>query len=254
MKKLSSIGAVSLLTIGVAVPCASAAVSTIAQVTAAGAGTYEIQGTVAAVLNVASTTESFVITDATGGIIAYNIAKTTYTPTAGDSIDFTATNAPYQGGAELTTTNFALDAAVVPGTAPAPITIDVSELTAGATSGGFPLSEELVTLDGVSFGATTTTLANNTTYTITDASGSGSVYPYKSDSVVLAAEQAANAAGILPGPVDITGYVDVYNPSGTSPTYEIYPTSITASAVAPEPASLGVLSLGAVALLKRRRR
>jgi hypothetical protein len=237
MKKLSSIGAVSLLTIGVAVPCASAAVSTIAQVTAAGAGTYEIQGTVAAVLNVASTTESFVITDA-----------------AGDSIDFTATNAPYQGGAELTTTNFALDAAVVPGTAPAPITIDVSELTAGATSGGFPLSEELVTLDGVSFGATTTTLANNTTYTITDASGSGSVYPYKSDSVVLAAEQAANAAGILPGPVDITGYVDVYNPSGTSPTYEIYPTSITASAVAPEPASLGVLSLGAVALLKRRRR
>jgi hypothetical protein len=81
------------------------------------------------------------------------------------------------------------------------------------------------------------------------------LYGYAADTAVAAAISGANttqtASGgtFLSGPLDITGFVDVYYGKP-----EFYPLSITAGVAVPEPASLGMLAVSAIGLLARRRR
>ncbi|HEY1687102.1 MAG TPA: PEP-CTERM sorting domain-containing protein [Tepidisphaeraceae bacterium] len=229
---------------------ASAAAVPISSVYAGGAGSYEIAGTVSSVLNVSATANTFTVTDASGSALAYGIPLTTYTAKAGDVIDLTATDSPYQGAPELVSSGFTVNSLTTPGTPVAPTVLSIPDFNASGngTVSVVPYAESLVELDNVSFQTPPASIVTNTTYTIQDSSGNTTkFYGYKSDSAVLAAVTAANLANPLgfSGTYDIVGYADGYFGAP-----EIYPLSITA---VPEPASLGLLAFGGFSLLARRR-
>ena len=211
-----------------------------------GSGAYTgLSGTVTGILSTATNTDTFVVQDSTGSVLLYNITKTNYTPTVGDTVNFNATDSTYQGAPELVNTGFTLTSSTS-GTAPAPTTLTVPQFNAagtGSTANGgtgaavAPNGESIVTLTDITLPAGTTTLTTNTNYTLTDAtSNTTTLYGYKSDSAVLAAINAANAmessnSSFYSGALNITGYVDVFN--GVP---EIYPLSFSAySAAVPEP-------------------
>jgi hypothetical protein len=256
--KTHLLGSALLAAVAMAAPSFA---STIAQVTAGGAGTYTITGaTVVDVIDqypaATPTKNTFLLNDGTGGIIAYSEPIATYAAHVGDVIDITAKNSPYQGGAELTSTSYAVSVDSVGSGTSTPLPVTTADLTSGTDAEvSLPVSELYVTLSDVTFPAGTTSLGTKTAYTVTDSSGgTGTIYTYTTYSQVAAAVTAANATpGLLAGPVDITGYVDEYQSGSNPATFEIYPTSIVASASAPEPASLGLLGMGALAMLARRR-
>lgn len=227
---------------------------------AGGAGSYALTGTVTAVLNANATANSFVLQDATGGTIAFNIPRATYAATVGDNVTVTATNSPYQSGPELVASGFTATVNSTGNTFAAPlVTIPQFKSAGDGTSALAPMAETIVTLHDVYLPAGTTSLATaaNTNYTLTDADGNSvTYYDYKSDSACVAAATAANAANdasggtLFAGPLDITGFVDVYY--GTPEIYAI--NFAPAAAAIPEPASLGLLGAGALALAARRTR
>lgn len=223
-------------------------------------------------MNVASSSTTFTIEspDQSASVIAYSIPKTTYTPTLGDATTFSAYNAGYQDAPELVAGNSSNgvftatkistgNSALVP-----PFVLTIPEAYtagdgAGAASGveaaAYPYGESIITLDNVYFNSSYASLSTtaNTGYYINDGLGDGiEMYDYKSDSAVLAAVTAADAAnptGFSSSTAyDITAYADVYY--GET---EIYPLSITAVSV-PEPTTIGLLGLAATGLLGRRRR
>ncbi len=252
-KKLLLCAAVAAILPVLSGTSASAAPSTIAGIYTTGPGTYTDTATVSAILNVSASANTFVMQDGTGSIIAFGVAKSTYTATLGDSISFNATDVTYQGSPELSSSGFTLNGLPTPGTAPSPtvLTIPQFKATGDGTATAFaPYAESLVELDNVTISPTTAFpgASANATYTLSDGTNTTSLYAYKSDSAVVAAETAANAAnpGGLTGTYDIVGYDDVFYGAP-----EIYPLSIVA---VPEPASITLLALGGISMLARRRR
>ncbi|MGD0767804.1 MAG: PEP-CTERM sorting domain-containing protein [Tepidisphaeraceae bacterium] len=222
--------------------------STIMQALSGGAGSYTLNDVeVVGILDSFTTNNTAVLQDSTGSIIDYHIAAATYVPAVGDLINLTATNAPYQDGAELTSTSgVSVISSLNPVPTPPVLTIP-QFLAASNTSGTGTNGESIVTLDDVSFVGAPATLLSNTSYTLTDGTNTATFYGYKSYSNVLAGLGAVNAlGGGNAGTLDITGYVD--NFFGKS---ELYPLSVVA---VPEPVSAGLLTFGCVAMLMRRRR
>ena len=275
-RKLLSAAAMAALYPVVHVASVSAAISDIYDDESFNNYYMGLQGVVTSVLSTAATTNTFVVQDVTPGdtnasVLAYSIPKSTYTAVVGDQITFSAYDPGYQDAPELTastgTTAFTLTSVVHGGTAPSPFLVTIPQaLTAGSgyafqspsstEEATYPYAEAIATVDNVYFNTSTASLSttSNTAYYVNDHAGNGiELYDYKSDSAVLAAVTAANAAN--PGgystsqAYNITGYVDVYY--GES---EFYPTSITAVAAVPEPASLSLFGLVSVGLLGRRRR
>jgi hypothetical protein len=220
--------------------------ATIASLYPTGSGSASYTATVISILNAGATTTSFVVSDGTGSALLYNAPKTTYTPSVGDNISFTATDSPYQGAPELTTLSSVTVNSSANAVAPVVLTVSQFDATGNGAVAFAPLGEALVELDNVYFPATPSALATNTTYTISDAAGNEAhLYAYKSDSAV-GASVAGYAAGNGAGYYDIVGYNDEYYGAP-----EIYPVSITA---VPEPLSIGAMGLGVMGLLRRRRR
>lgn len=231
-----------------------------------------LTGTITEVLNTTATpANTFALDDGTGSVLFYNIPATDFTPVAGENITVTGdgitsiANSPYQDSPELTSTGLTATSFAVnsTGTAPTPPVLTIPTVLAAGTgsvteTAVAPYAEAMVTFDNVFLSTsassivapTTISTSTNTGYYIFDTSNNViEMYDYKTDSAVLAAATAADALQtasgntFLSGPVDVTGYVDVYY--GVP---EIYETAITS---VPEPASLGLLG-GLVGLLTIR--
>jgi hypothetical protein len=257
------IAGVASVALAEAASAASVPIASLYPAVPTSAGTYSLTGTVTTILNVASTTETFVISDGTGSVINYSIPKATYTPTVGDNVSITATDSPYQGQPELTSTGYT-ETTNSTGNPVSPTVLTLPQFNAagdGANYAVAPNADSLVTLDDVLIQGIATNasgymqLGTNTAYTISDMSGNTStLYTYKTYSADLAAVNTANAADVASsnqlytGYVNITGYADVYYGGP-----EIYPLSIVSAGV-PEPMSLGIVAAGAMGLLARRRR
>jgi hypothetical protein len=200
------------------------------------------------------------VNDGTGSMDLFGHMPTssTYTPTAGDQITATGTYSPFDGDPELETLT-AISKLGSGGTAPAPITVTIPQMVAlaadpmtGAASATYYQSVEyLMVLDDVTLAQTSPTAGGstfavhaNTTLIATDTSSNTvTVFQYAS---------SYSVAGLLGGttiptyPVDITGIMDVF--SGAP---EFIPFSISP---VPEPATLGLVGMGALVLLARRPR
>ena len=251
----------------------SLAQTPIANLYPTGSGAYTVSGTVTGIVGGTASVSDFVLMDNTGSVFAYSIPTSLYgaTPAVGDNITLTATDSPYGNAPELKTAT----AVTVNSTGNA-VSIPVVSIptlnSAGNTStmqAIAPYAESIVTVDNVYLSASSappgtpvTSLATTatTTYYLSDlpaeAGNIATLYDYKSYSAVVAAATAANAMeasnpSFYSGPLDITGFVNVYNGQA-----ELEPLSITAGTVAaaPEPTSLALLGLAALPILAKRRR
>jgi PEP-CTERM motif len=227
----------------------ASAQSTIAEVAAGGAGTYTIDNAeVVAILdsNASATWTTPVLMDSSGSIVDFRLPMSSYIPKVGDNIDITTKNSPFDGAPELSGTPTSVTVNSSGNPVPSPAVLTIAEFDAASTE---PNVDSIVTLEGVTFAAgTPATLANNTDYTLTDATTNTAIlYDYKSYSNVQPTVTVLNALGGGDAPpLDITGYVDDFN--GVT---NLYPLSAVA---VPEPASLSVLALSGLALLGRRRK
>jgi hypothetical protein len=239
---------------------AAVSASTIASVYTNGVtdNPYTLTGTVTYVLNTSATANTFILQDGTGGVLFYQIPTTAYAaPTAGQNITVTGTDDPYDGDQEFDATGFSFGSLNSTGLAPSATVLTIPQLNASynGTAGIPPNSETYVELKGVTLPAGTTSLATGGTYILTDSSSNtATMYAYAGYSSVAAAVTAANTAEtasgntLFAGPLDVYGYVDPYTPDSEA---EFYPVQITA---VPEPAIVGLVSLGTLALIARRPR
>jgi hypothetical protein len=237
--------------------------TTIANIWADGNGTYEISGTVTAVLDSFKGNYTFDLQDSTGGILAFSIPSTTYTPEVGDTIEVNATSVLFDGAPEFEgSKQFTLISSAGTGTAGlvygTPTVLTIPQFNAsGSTDGGAgvtggtgspPYSETLVELQDVYLPAGTTSVSSTSekNYTLTDSEGNTADLFTEDYSNVDAAAAAADAQGpgYLAQELDIIGYADSFK--GQT---EIYPLAIIAL---PEPASAGLLA-GVVFTLTHRR-
>jgi hypothetical protein len=248
-----------LLPLTAAVGQVSAA--TISNLYASGNGTYDdiYNAEVTGVLSVYSTgAETFVVSDSTASVVFYDNLLTfsngsRYSPAVGDeySTITTLTNTDYQNSPEVTGFYFTGFSTGNPVTIPV-LTAAQVKAAGNGSSGVPPYSESIVTLDNVTLPSGTTSLLGQTSYAITDSSGTTTLYTDTTDSAVAAAVSAANTAetasggSLFSGPIDITGYVNPY--FGVS---ELYPLSI--SSAVPELTSISLLLCGAIPLLRRHR-
>jgi len=226
---------------------ASAFPFTIANVENTGAGTYTIDNAeVVGILdsNASSLYTTEVLADGTGSIVDFRMPRSSYVPTLGDSIDITTTNSPFDMAPELAGTPTSISVNSSGNLVPTPAVLTIPQFNGIASSP--PYVDAIVTLDNVSFVGAPATLAKNTAYTLTDGTNTTVLYGYKSYTATLAGLNALNALG--GGNIqlmDITGYVDDFNGED-----ELYPLS---AVVVPEPASVSVMAMGALAMMARRR-
>jgi len=199
---------------------------------------------------------SFLVNDGTGSMDVFGhlpSGNTEPTPTPGDGISATGTYTVFDGIPELETLT-ALSNTSTGNTVPSPLLVTIPQINATASeqpSKNDGINEYLVTLDNVQIDANGTsnqatgnfpTHANGT-YTLSDGTNTITMFQWASSYSV---DGALGGTAIPQGPVDITGFADYFSPSA-----EFVPVSIIS---VPEPASLGLLALGGLALLKRRSR
>ncbi len=188
---------------------------------------------------------SFLVNDGTGSMDVFGALPSGYTPAVGDAISVTGKYSPYNQIPELTTNApFSISQVSSGNTVPAIGVNTVQNLNVDT----LPLSIAGYewTVDNATLGSFTTFGTANQTGTITDSTGSMTMYYWES-SYSMALQ---NLDGMTPQAgqlYDVTGFMDVYNSS--SP--EFIPISIVA---VPEPTTLALAGLGGLSLLFFRRR
>ena len=188
------------------------------------------------------------MSDSTGSaeIYASSASLGSYVPTVGDTLSLSGTYSPFHQIPEIAT----ITAISKTGTASVPAIAKSSVSQLNQTTLPESIAGHLFELDNVTISGETPTpfdLSNSPTgATITDASGSMTLYYWPTSYSSTYAN--FNGLAVPTTPVNLIGFVSVFN---TGPA-EFAPISF-ATAV-PEPASLGLVAAGGLALLRRRRR
>jgi hypothetical protein len=204
------------------------------------------------------TSYAMIDSDGTGSLEIFGKIPTSssYVPTVGDAIAATGTYSPFDAIPELESLT-AISQVSTSNTIPAPVSVTIPQLNALESSSypsNFAIQDYIlalnnVTIDAVGGGQATGNFPThaNGTYSLVDGNvGDGTLTMYLWASSYSAAG-AYGGTAIPQGPVDITGICDVF--SGAPNVTEFVPFSIVA---VPEPASIGLLGLGAAMLLRRR--
>jgi hypothetical protein len=202
------------------------------------------------------------VNDGTGSLDVYGSATglyTGYTPTVGDAITVTtAEYSPFHQLPELekpSTGTYGITLDSQHNTAPGAITATIEQMNVPTLP--YTIAGYLVDLNNVSIndsGAGDNPLpgsglfgTSNLQLTVTDGTSSEELYYYPS-SYSLANINLSAMQIPIGEQVDMVGIASVY-PTGPAP--EFIPMSIT---VVPEPLSAGLMAIGSVAMLMRRRR
>jgi hypothetical protein len=248
-----------------------ASASTIASLYATTSATVvTVSGTVTAILgnNPSATSDTFVIADGTGSVELFEIATSTYTANYGDNITVTGADSVFDGAPEYDNTGTTISVNTVgSGVQGPPMVVTIPTFNASGTGNGSsggttnsfgdsaipPVAEAYVELEDVTLTTTgdapVTSLSGSTSYTIHDTlANTATMFTEGSTTYanqVLAAYSGVSSA-TLSGPMNITGFVDMFKGEA-----ELYPLSFSP---VPEPASAALLGMGALAVLVRRPR
>jgi hypothetical protein len=204
-----------------------------------------------------STRNVFLLNDGTGSIDVFGPAPAgdTYVPTLGDAVQVTGEWDPFDGIPELETVT-ALTKVSSGNPVPAPLSETIPALSsivpsnANSASNNLAISGYLVTVSNVTLTSTATSFpaaagsAGELSLTATDAS-SNTLSVFFDPPTYYISDPLAGTV-IPTGPVNITGLVDVFDSAPEMILFSISPV--------PEPATLGLVSLGALALIARRPR
>jgi len=195
--------------------------------------------------------------DGTGSIDLFGAlpaGTTEPTPTAGDAVSATGTYSPFDGIPEIGSMT-ALTNVSSGNPVPAPLTTTIPQINQTASTNPIPnngINEYLLTLDNVTIlGSGGTPLSPGQTFP-THATGTYQLTDGTNTLIMFDWASSYSLCGMLggtvipQGPVDITGIADVFSPNAEFVPFFITPV--------PEPASVGLLAMGGLMLLKRRGR
>ena len=203
------------------------------------------------------TSYSFLAQDSTGSLDVFGTTPAllgSYVPTVGDAISVSGTYSPFHQIPELgSVTAVNLQSSGNP--VPSPFVSSVSQLNQGTLPNS--IAGHLIELDNVMIGGSggvgglfpTYSQATTATesFTVTDGTGSMTLFDWVTSYSTAA---ALGGTAVPTGPVDLIGFDSVFG-TGATATAEFTPISITA---VPEPANLGMIGAGALALLAVVRR
>jgi hypothetical protein len=211
------------------------------------------------------TSYASLVNDGTGSVDVYGTATqySGYTPTVGDGIEVSSAEySPYHQLPELEASSSSTTMTITQNSTgnpvPGNLTATVSQMN--VTTLPYNLAGYLIDLNnayitsGTGTGASILTPGEtfgtgNLQLTVTDSTGSEELYYYPT-SYSLANLDLYGITIPVGVPVDMVGIASVY-PTPAPGAPEFIPFSIT---VVPEPVSTGLLAVGSVALLMRRRR
>ncbi len=191
------------------------------------------------------TSWSFLANDGTGSMDVFGKMPTgnLYTPNVGDAISATGTYSPYNQIPELESLT-AISQVSTGNPVPAIGTATISQLnvnTLPLNIAGYEWTIDDVTISGISGVFDSSNLTGTITDTLNNGNDSMTLYYWESS--YSAAFTNLGGTAIPTGPVNITGFGDVFNNTSA----EFIPISISPYTATPEPGTLVLLGAGLVA-------